>query len=144
MRSHDERHGFRILKCILFGELYGVIAGIVGGPVAVLAYIKYSDYMYPGRYSGFGFEIPVGVVVGVMLGGVEGPFLALLSVIRPPKVTLWWLMVAVAGVALMLGLFVYSPWIGLIGVTVTFLIPVLWLLWGILLMVQREMEKPIS
>ena len=54
----------------------------------------------------------------MVVGALEGPALGLLWAIRPPRMTISWLMIVVAVVGLMLGLFVYDPLFGLIALTV--------------------------
>jgi hypothetical protein len=88
--------------------------------------------MYPGQHSYFGFEVPLALVVGAIFGALEGSAPGLLWAIRPPRITLWWLMLAVAAVGLMLGLVVYYPPLGLLGLTVSVLMAMLTTLGAVL------------
>jgi hypothetical protein len=93
--------------------------------------------MYPGRYSYFGFEIPLALVVGAILGVFEGSALGLLSAVRPPRMTLWWLMLAVAAVGVMLGLLARFPLLGLLGLTVS-------VLWAVLVALGAILESSLK
>jgi hypothetical protein len=100
----------------------------------MLAWGRYLDYMHPGRYVYFGFEIPLALVVGAILGVLEGSALGLLWAMRPPRMALWWLMLAVATVGLMLGLLARVPLLGLLGLTVS-------ALWAILMKLGAILEQ---
>ena len=105
--------------------LYGLIAGAVSGPLVVIAWMFSLDFLYPDTaFMATGLEMPGSLVVGAILGAMEGPLLGLLWAIRPRRLTLWWLMVAVAMFALMLGLFKFNPVLGLFAITVPLMMAV--------------------
>jgi hypothetical protein len=52
-----------------------------------------------------------------MLGAIEGPLVGLLWAIRPQRLTLWLLMVAVAIIGLMLGLLILNPVLAMFALT---------------------------
>jgi hypothetical protein len=108
------------------GVLYGLIAGAVSGPVVVIAWMFSLDFLYPdSAFMATGLEMPGSLVVGAILGAMEGPLLGLLWAVRPRRLTLWWLMVAVAIFALILGLFKFNPILGLFAITVPLMMAVL-------------------
>lgn len=108
------------------GVLYGLMAGAVSGPVVVIAWMFSLDFLYPDTaFMATGLEMPGSLVVGAILGAMEGPLLGLLWAIRPRRLTLWWLMVAVAMFATILGLFKFNPVLGLFAITVPLMMAVL-------------------
>jgi hypothetical protein len=108
------------------GVLYGLIAGAVSGPVVVIAWMFSLDYLYPDtQFMATGLEVPGSLIVGAILGAIEGLLVGLLWAIRPRRLTLWWLMVAVAIFALTLGLFKFNPVLGLFALTVPLTMAVL-------------------
>ncbi len=119
MQSNGNQKRSGAVKCVIRGALYGLIAGAVSGPVVVIAWTYSLHYLYPEtQFMATGFEVPGSLIVGAILGAMEGPILGLLWAIRPPRLTLWWLMVAVAIVGLMLALFMFNPVLGLFAITV--------------------------
>jgi hypothetical protein len=122
MLPQSEQQRSPVWKCLLRGGVAGVLAGIVGGPIAFLAYMYLRNVMNGARF--LGLEFVEGPLIGAFFGALEGPVLSLLWAFKPPRVTLWWLMVVVAAVGLMLGLLVYNPLLGVIALTIPVLMPV--------------------
>jgi hypothetical protein len=132
MQSNIERSRFWVGKCVLCGGLAGLIAGLFGGPVVMLADMYHFYYIYGPvfRYHVFGAmfidrELLAAPIIGVIVGVPEGFILGLLWAVKPQRLTLWWLMVVVAGVGLQLGLFVYKSLLSAMALTFPFMIAVL-------------------
>ena len=119
MQADGEMRMFGTGDAAFRGVLYGLIAGAVSGPVVVIAWMFSLDFLYPDtQFMATGLEMPGSLVVGAILGAMEGPLLGLLWAIRPRRLTLWWLMVAVAIFALLLGVFKINPVLGRFALTV--------------------------
>ncbi len=119
MRSDGEQQRSPVWRCVTGGVFHGLIAGALVGPGVMIAWMIAEDYLYPSTaFLGTGLEVPLSVIIGAILGAVEGPVFGLLRAIKPPRMTLWWLMTAVAIFGLILGIFVLHPVLGLIALTV--------------------------
>lgn len=132
MQSNIERPRFWVGKCVLWGGLAGLIAGLFGGPAVMFADRYHFNYLYGSKfhYHVFGAmfdgqELLAAPIIGAVLGVPEGLILGLLWAIKPRRLTLWWLMLVVAGVGLQLGLFVYGSLFGLMVLTFPFMIAVM-------------------
>jgi hypothetical protein len=111
-----------VVKCIFGGGLSGLLAGTFGGPIVVICYMQSMNYFYEKTFSGL--ELFLAPVLGGIIGTLEGLVLGLLWGIKPPRVTLWWLMAAVAAVGLILGLFALGSFFGMMALTLPFMMAV--------------------
>jgi hypothetical protein len=126
MRAHGNQQRSGAGRCLIQGLVYGLIAGAMSGPIVVIAWVFSLDYLYPdSQFMETGFEVPESLIVGAILGAMEAPILGLLWAIRPQRLTLWWLMVAVGIFALILGLCKFNPVLGLFAIAVPLMIAVL-------------------
>ena len=113
MLTTDGQQRPRVWKFVLSEAGYGLIAGAIGGPILVWAWMFVMPRLYPSMaFGSSGFEVPMCSVAGAILGTLEGPLFGLLWAIKPPKMTIWWLMVAVATVGLILSVFRFEPLLG--------------------------------
>jgi hypothetical protein len=132
MQSTLERPRLWLKKCVVCGGLAGLVVGLFGGPVVMFADRLHFNYLYGSVYSYhvlgdmfIGRELLAAPIIGVILGVPEGLILGLLWAIKPQRLTLWWLMVVVAGVGLQLGVFVYGSLFGLMVLTFPFMVDLL-------------------
>jgi hypothetical protein len=126
MQSNGNQKRSGAVTCVIQRVCYGLISGAMSGPIVVIAWMFSLDFLYPEtQWMATGFEVPGSLIVGAILGAIEGPLLGLLWAIRPRRLTLWWLMVAVAILALTLGLFKFNPILGLFAITVPLMMAVL-------------------
>jgi hypothetical protein len=91
------------------------MAGLVGGPIVMYAFMCILNCLEGATFTGL--ELLAAPPLGGILGGAEGFVLGLLWAVKPRRLTLWWLMVVVASMALLLGLFAYSALFGLMALT---------------------------
>jgi hypothetical protein len=118
----DERAPPNRWTCLLVGGLGGTVAGILAGPISMLAYV-WLYHALGGRETFLGLELIGAPVIGGMFGALEGMALgaiwAFISA-RPRQLTIGWLMIAVAisGPMLAIILAIPSPWLVLLSLTV--------------------------
>ena len=125
MRSDGERQRPQVWKCITRRVFHGFIGGVFGGPIAYIIGTMILGYLHPStHFMGTPFDLPLVMIAGAIVGALEGPVFGLLWAIKPPRMTLWWLMAAVAMAGLMLAILKLQPVLGLIALTVPMLMAV--------------------
>lgn len=98
------------------------MAGIVAGPVSMLAYV-WLDHALGGTVTFLGLELIGAIVIGGMFGALQGMALGAIwafMAARPWRLTIGWLMivVAISGPMLAIILAIPSPWLVLLALTV--------------------------